>query len=483
MKTKYSFMQRGAKTILLSLSISTLLTAAPAIWAQSASDLMEQGVYSEETKGDLTGAVQLYQKVIAQAKEDRELAARAQYHLGVCFYKQNDFTDADTAFCAVVKDYSDQKDIAALARKYLAAAHPLQPVPWTDGEVLVGDVDLAGGLKIGMMEYRVDAGTTRSGQKIWRFTSHTTAGGIQSVSHVEVDADSMAPIHSVWKHTLLGKKETRYYPDHADITTVGKDETNTLRFENPVIDNEEAVEWMRRLTFTNGFSVDQPVLSSLGGAVVPIKWEVSGPEMVAVPAGNFSCYKVTLSIAQTFWVSADTNRYIVKFEGGGAIGLLRSIAHHRPDEIPSYTDSTNGFSLTGPPGWMFSAQDADEKNSSKVEIIDPEGLSISEVDFGPLGDIAKQTLREYINDKLAKAAKMYNDFQIRTNSWRNRTLAGQPGLSVVTDYAQGKNKKTGYGAWSFGRTNGVYFQMITSPEDFGALQPKMDAIIDSYTAP
>jgi len=60
----------------------------------SPSDTLEQGIYSEETKGDLDGAMQLYQKVITQAKADQASAAQAQYHLGVCYYKKKDFSDA-----------------------------------------------------------------------------------------------------------------------------------------------------------------------------------------------------------------------------------------------------------------------------------------------------------------------------------------------------------------------------------------------------
>src|SRR5208337_4603329 len=111
---------------------TTFLATAPAARADSASDLLEQGIYSEQTKGDLDGAMQLYQKVIAQSKSNQALAAQAQYHLGVCYYKKQDFTDANAAFESLIKDYPDQTNVVALARKYLAGATALQPVPWAD---------------------------------------------------------------------------------------------------------------------------------------------------------------------------------------------------------------------------------------------------------------------------------------------------------------------------------------------------------------
>ena len=444
---------------------------------------MEQGIYSEETKGDLDNAVQLYQKVIAQAKADQALAAQAQYHLGVCYYKQKNYTDASTAFETLVKDYPGQTNMVILARKYLAGAHALQPAPWTDGEDMRLDVKLAGGLKVGFADYRINSGQTTNGQQIWRCSSHVIAAGSQSVSHVEVDADTFSPIHSLWKHTLLGEVDAVYSSDHADLKTTGKDDIQKLDIEAPVIDNEEAVEWMRRLPLADGYKITQPVLASLGCHVVTIKWEVSGPEQVEIPAGTYNCYKVALNIGQTFWYSSDTNRYLVKFEAGGVIAELTGVTHHTPGEKAAYADVTNGFSLTAPAGWSFDRQEAETKGTTKVTIIDPEGLSDSSLTVGTLDLLKpeeKKSLRDYASLQVAKTAKMYKDFQTRADSWKDRTIAGQPAISAIADYTQGTTKKVGYGVWSFGQTNGVYFEMTTSAKDFNSLQPKMDAIIDSF---
>jgi len=125
MKINNSFRLRRTTTLLLALSIATLLATAAAVRAESPSDTLEQGIYSEETKGDLEAAMQLYQKVIVQAKADQTSAAQAQYHLGVCYYKKENFSDANAAFESVFKDYPDQTNIVALARKYLSGAKAL----------------------------------------------------------------------------------------------------------------------------------------------------------------------------------------------------------------------------------------------------------------------------------------------------------------------------------------------------------------------
>jgi hypothetical protein len=480
MKTNHVLSFRRAKTILLLISTGILLAGAPGARADSPSDLMEQGIYSEETTGDLNSAVQLYQKVIAQAKTDQKLAAQAQYHLGLCYYKQKNYTDANTAFETLVKDYPNETDLVAKARQYLEGAHPLQPAPWSDGEDLRLAIRFAGGLKIGVADYRVCSGQT-NGQNIWRCTSHSLAAGTQSTSHVEVDSSTMSPIHSLWKLSMLGEVDAVYSSNNVVLTTVGKEGTQTVNFDSPVIDNEEAVEWMRRLPLAQGYKIDQSIFSSLVAKVVPITWTVSGTETVAVPAGTFDCFRVALSIGQTFWYSSDTNRYLVKFEANGVIAELTQISHAAPGELAAYSDVARGFSLTSPPGWFFDQQEVDTKGRSKVTIVDPDGSSDSSltvVSMDILKPEEKKSLKDYADLQMTNASKMYENFQ--TRAWNDRTLAGQPAVSAIADFTQGKTKKTAYGVWSFGPTNAVYFEMLTATKDFDAIKPKMDAIIDSY---
>jgi hypothetical protein len=50
--------------------------------AASPSELLEQGIYSEETKGDVDAALKLYQQVVTEAKAGQAVAAQAQYRRG-----------------------------------------------------------------------------------------------------------------------------------------------------------------------------------------------------------------------------------------------------------------------------------------------------------------------------------------------------------------------------------------------------------------
>src|SRR5262245_41920470 len=106
-----------AKIIVTALALATIVAGASAADPATPSELLERAVYSEETKGDLDTAVQLYQQVVEQGKESQSLAAQAQYRLGVCYYKKKDYAKANEAFEKVLRDYPEQKEIVGAAQE------------------------------------------------------------------------------------------------------------------------------------------------------------------------------------------------------------------------------------------------------------------------------------------------------------------------------------------------------------------------------
>lgn len=367
MKTNYSPLGR-AKAILSLLSLAILTSSAPLARADSPSETLEKAIYSEETKGDLDGAMTLYQQVIEQAKTSKALAAQAQYRLGVCQYKKRNYSAATASFETLVKDYPDEKELVALARDYLARNNDLLAAPWADGEEERWDIKLAGGLKVGFGVLTADAGES-NGQKIWRLGLLMSAGALQA-SQVEADAATMKPIHSIWKHTLLGEANAVYASDHADVKMTGKEDASNISLDGPVYDNQEAYHLFRRLPLAPGYKSAVPVFSSLGGGpIIRLNVEVTGTETVTVPAGTFPCYKLDLHIGQVFWISTDAPRDIVKIEGGGVIMELTGVRRRDPTDPVKYVDP-DGFSLTAAPGWAIGCL-LHEKTKASVLLLDP----------------------------------------------------------------------------------------------------------------
>ena len=145
-------------------SLRILITAALvagyplATRAESASpsELLEKGIYTEETKGDLDGAIAIYQQLVAEANVNRSLAAQAQFRLGECLVKKNHNVEATAAFQKLIHDYPNEKELIAQARVYLPKQLEFGPVPWVDGERMQLNITLASGADIGVCEYRAD---------------------------------------------------------------------------------------------------------------------------------------------------------------------------------------------------------------------------------------------------------------------------------------------------------------------------------------
>jgi hypothetical protein len=297
-------------------TLALALAASPgAAFADSASpspslsELLERGIYSEETKGDIDGAISIYQQLVAQAKANESLVAQAEFRLAQCYLKKNRKDDATAEFQKLVDDFPDQTALVAQAKPFLPGAIALGPVPWVDGERLQMKLYDTGGNEIGFQEYRSNLVQTGSGT-IWRVGGRLAAGMVNTVSSVDADAATFHPISSRWNYAPFMDVSASYGPGRVILTRKGEDPV-TVKVHDPVIDNEQAMDFIRRLPLKPGYKVSAPVFSTLSGMEIPIALEVKGKESVTVPAGTFNCFKVQLSVGQTFWFSDDAHRYLV----------------------------------------------------------------------------------------------------------------------------------------------------------------------------
>jgi hypothetical protein len=481
-----SLLARRTCVALFLLLITSLLTTVAAAATASPAELLERGIYSEETKGDVDAAMTLYQQVVKEAKAGQAVAAQAQYRLGVCYYKKKNYTDANAAFQKLVADYPDQKDLIALANKYLTSAMPLLPAPWVDGEEMRLDIKFPTGFRLGTACYRVNAGEA-NGRKTWRLSSRLFAG-TQQASRVEVEADSFKPLHCWWKISVMGEVDVTYGAGYAELKAAGSKEPKKIDVSGVVYDNEEAAQLIRRLPLAPDYQTTLRIFTGLGGGTtIGLGIKVVAQEKVETAAGSFDCYKVELSpVNQAFWVSTDAHRYLVKFEAGGVIAELTQVIQRKAGEPVQYRDPEFGFSLTAPADWLFFRADSkDEKDKAKLVVLDPDAIATTVVNVGTLkahGPKAEQSLREWADKEIIEddSTKALKNLKLRPESWKERTVDGYPALTVVGDFEEGKDKKVGCGVFSLGKINAVVFTLTASAKDFEASKPSFEAIVDSY---
>lgn len=86
---------------------------------QTAEELFEKAMVIEEAQGDLQRAIELYEQVLKQFPGNREIAAKAQLHVGLCYEKLG-LREATSAYQKVVQNYGEQREAVARARERLS---------------------------------------------------------------------------------------------------------------------------------------------------------------------------------------------------------------------------------------------------------------------------------------------------------------------------------------------------------------------------
>ena len=86
--------------------------------------LLQEGLYAEETEGDLDKAIGLYEQVLEQYKDVERLAAKATYQLGMCHLKKGEKEKAAQYFQETVDYYPEQVSIAEKSQAQLNKIKP-----------------------------------------------------------------------------------------------------------------------------------------------------------------------------------------------------------------------------------------------------------------------------------------------------------------------------------------------------------------------
>ena len=88
----------------LALAVSfTVMTG----YSQTASELMQKGIYTQETAGDLDGAISIYREIVNSGSSPRDIAAQAQYRMAQSLLQKGDLANASQEFEALARNYAD----------------------------------------------------------------------------------------------------------------------------------------------------------------------------------------------------------------------------------------------------------------------------------------------------------------------------------------------------------------------------------------
>jgi carboxyl-terminal processing protease len=96
-----------------------LLALPPGTRGASPAELLERGIYTEETRGELIAASQIYQQIVDDPGADRSLVAQAQLRLGLCELKQGHKPQAISALERLTRDFPDKDKLLALVEPHM----------------------------------------------------------------------------------------------------------------------------------------------------------------------------------------------------------------------------------------------------------------------------------------------------------------------------------------------------------------------------
>lgn len=83
----------------------------------SADELLEKGIYTEETKGELKAAAELYEQILEDPKASRGLVAQAQLRFGLCQLKLGNKPQAISALERLTQEFPDKDKLLAVVEQ------------------------------------------------------------------------------------------------------------------------------------------------------------------------------------------------------------------------------------------------------------------------------------------------------------------------------------------------------------------------------
>ena len=78
-------------------------------FAQESEQLFQQGLMKENGEGNLQGAINIYEEIVADKNAETEVKAKAQLHIGLCYEKLGK-TEAIKAYELVLQNYKNYKE-------------------------------------------------------------------------------------------------------------------------------------------------------------------------------------------------------------------------------------------------------------------------------------------------------------------------------------------------------------------------------------
>src|SRR5690349_13427335 len=120
-------MRSGAVPIPLWKVAAVAFVALSAWGEESVRQLYERARLLQERNRNLDQAIRIYSRVVERARDDRALAARAQFEQGILYLRLGREEEARQAFRKVITEFPDQGPLLREAQGRLGVTGSLRP--------------------------------------------------------------------------------------------------------------------------------------------------------------------------------------------------------------------------------------------------------------------------------------------------------------------------------------------------------------------
>ncbi len=443
----------------------------------SLGELLEEGIYLQETENAFDEAIEVYKQLIAAG---RPFEAEALYRTGLCYLALGRPINARAAFQKVVDNFPDEGTWVEAAKSHLPGEFKPLPPPWQDGERLIMRVKLPGGATV--YDQRITVQKKEwEGKLVWRFDNRLF-GMADGHSYSYVDPETFRPIFSHWYHSSLGDADAWFTEENVTIRFKDKPEPLIIETDGIVFDNDQTMSLARQLPFEVGKSWKISLLPILTGQKLELELLVADQETLSVPAGEFDCYRLEIRpLNQTLWYSVDAPHYLVRYGAGGVAGELIAIETAHPGETRTYASETLGISLRVPDEW-FTFEFPDKKET--VRLVDPDATGKSRIEIKPVSsfsDESVESLDSIVDYIIGELGRQFESFEVREDATEQTELAGIPAISFVADYLdiKGSGMRTRREVVAIRETEVMSVISDANAEDYDSYQASIDAIISS----
>lgn len=483
MKTKYN----TRVLMVLAAGLPLIAFGEP---AETAAERLERGVFLQENEKDLDAAIREFEGVLRNEAKAASHGAEARFRLIQCYLEKENEKAAAEQLEKLKSSYPPENRWVKQAIELLESPLVLGPAPWKSGEVLTYDIAGPGGQSLGRMLSAI-AMEDLNGAPVW-VSYFIRAAEVTSLSRARFDTGSFLPIEARSFVESFGDS-TLEFPSSGGV--VARDSVSGKELwksdgkalagaPRPLFDNDQTVQILRLIPQEIGTKHAIHVVMGLNAAPIPFDMEVTAHEEITTPAGTFPCAKIETNLNQTFWISTDEHRHLVRI-GLGVVNVdLISIATRDPAKGEVVRSEHFGAKIALAGNWLrLPPVDNDEVFR----------MNILSTDFAPLRamleinrtknlvEAARESSRAFADTFLANRTGRTDEFTLDEDSWQEGSVAGIDTVSVMTREKRGQLEIRILHVFGVGEEKSVHLSLFFNDGDQEPVEKKAAALLGGIT--